>query len=335
MAEAVDSAIGVAVVVFNSGDVICDCLSSLRDSEGASLKVAVIDNASPDDSAELIRAWAAESGVTFEEREVDPNRPGALQAEFTLLRVGSNLGFAGGVNVGLRALGECPQVDLFWVLNPDCIVDPAAAAAYRARADEAGEFGLMSGRTLYCDPPTAIQSDGAKVSRWTGVCSNLNSGASSETTSPPPVEAIDYFVGANVLATRAHIKQAGLMPELYFLFFEEVEWALKRGPLRLIACPDAIVRHHTGTAIGSGAIGRRPSGFANYFNYRNRMWFVWRNYRRYLLFAYAYSALKCVQLLLACDFDGVVGAFLGMHSLPPTTSIRAKLSPEAAKMAFG
>jgi GT2 family glycosyltransferase len=50
--------IGVVIVVYNSADVILDCLESLFSQEGLDLRVVVVDNASPDDSVDRIRAWA-------------------------------------------------------------------------------------------------------------------------------------------------------------------------------------------------------------------------------------------------------------------------------------
>lgn len=328
--------IGVVVVAYNSGDVIVDCISSLIATGDDGLHIVVVDNASPDDGVALIHEWAVRVGVALEERTVDPAEPGAPDpvAKVSLLRCAENLGFAGGVNVGLRALGALTTVELFWVLNPDCVVDAGAPAAYRRKAREVGQFGLMSGRTLYCDPPNCVQSDGARVSRLTGVCSNINSGMAADLTSMPAPDRIDYFIGANVVATRKHLLEVGLMPELYFLFYEEVEWAVRRGNLPLATCPDAIVRHHAGTSIGSGKPERPPSPFANYFNFRNRIWFVRRNYPISLPTAYIFSLLKMIQMVLKRDLAGALAAFCGVHGFSPSANIRNQLSAESAARAF-
>ncbi len=337
MNSAKATTIGVAIVAYHSHDVIEACLDSLLVSDYANLRIAVVDNASPDDSVERIRAWADRHGVSFAEHGVaaDGQSPVERTAKLTLLRSSENLGFAGGVNVGLKALLADPHVGLFWVLNPDCVVMPTAALAYAAKAEQVGAFGLMSGRTLYHDAPHRVQSDGARVSLWTGVCRNVNNGALPDEAAPPDVSTIDYFIGANVIASRAFLETVGLMPEEYFLYFEEVEWAIRRGGLPLVICPDAVVRHHAGTAIGSGSLENRPSGFANYFNFRNRLMFIRRNHPLGLPFGYVYSMLKIVKMLLYRDWDGARGAIFGLHALPPPPAIRAKLAPETAARAFG
>ena len=54
-----DPALGVVIVTFNSTDVILDCLESLFAATGTRLAIAVVDNASTDGTAALLRDWAA------------------------------------------------------------------------------------------------------------------------------------------------------------------------------------------------------------------------------------------------------------------------------------
>lgn len=329
--------IGVVIVAYMSGDVIEACLDSLRRSDHENIRIVVVDNASPDDSAERVRAWAEIHGASFAEYDVASGgrHLGAPPTSMTLLHSNENLGFAGGVNLGLKALMADRNVGLFWVLNPDCVVMPTAASAYVEKAGACGAFGLMSGRTLYHDPPNRIQSDGARVNLWTGICTNVNSGKLPDEAYCPDASTVDYFIGANVVASRAYLEGVGLIPEEYFLYFEEVEWAIRRGDFPLVICSEAVVLHHAGTAIGSGSFTCRPSGFANYFNYRNRLMFVRRNRPVGLPAAYLYSMLKIVKLLFQRDWEGAAGAIFGLHGLPPPPAVRAKLSPETAARAFG
>lgn len=328
--------IGVIIVTFRSSDVIEDCLASLIRSDYPDLKIVICDNASPDETVARIRSWAAERTIGFAEYPADGSD--ALQftafAQVTLLRSDRNLGFAGGVNIGLAALRAHSQVGLFWLLNPDCVVEPDTASAYARRA-AAGPFALMGGRTVYYETPNRIQSDGGRVNMWTGICRNVNQGLLPDQTVPPDERSIDFISGANLVISRTFMEQAGLMPENYFLYFEEVDWALRRGSLPLVLCPEAIVYHHGGTAIGSGSISRRASGFANYFNYRNRMRFLARFNAMALPVGYAYSMLKIGRLILRGAWEEVAGALLGLHQLAPPKSVASRIAPESLAMAFG
>lgn len=328
--------IGVVIVSYCSGDVIGACLDSLMTSEFPDLRVVVCDNASLDNSVEVLQDWAAAAGANLLEHPDDGgDYPLAeKKSDVTLVRSATNLGFAGGVNLGIKTLYSQQDIDLFWVLNPDCVVAPDCASAYAEAARAAPEFSLMGGRTLYLEAPNHIQSDGGRVSPWTGICHNMNQGLLPGQATPPETDSLDFISGANVVATRTFIERAGLMVEDYFLYYEEVDWAARRGDLPLRFCQNALVYHHGGTSIGSGSVTRRASGFSNYFNYRNRMRFIRRFNWPALPVAYVYSLLKTVKLLLTGALDEASGAFRGLHGLSPGSRIREKLSPDARELAF-
>lgn len=320
--------IGVVIVTYNSSDVITDCLDSLSRSEHQGLRILVCDNASSDDTIERVRAWGAQAGLTIS--EYGPEQAADLSfsdlGTVTVLRTGGNLGYAGGVNAGLRVLRACPEVDLFWVLNPDAEVEPGTAGAFLRQVAENGRFGLMGGRIQYKEPVGLIQSDGGTIGRWTGVVRNINRGTRAEEAPTPATEALDYIAGANILASREFVDRVGLMQEDYFLYYEEIDWAFRRGDLPLAYAPGAVIHHIGGSAIGSSTIQRRASAFSNYFNYRSRMKFVGRFYPLSLPSAYIYGMLKVAQLLLLGAGGEAYAAFCGIHQLPPPKKIAQRIS---------
>lgn len=333
------SPIGVVVVTFNSADVILDCLGSLLASEGAALRIVVVDNVSTDGTPDLLRRWMEGSvatpaaGLPFDlppvPRPLDPASPHRLD----IVEAGLNGGFAAGVNLGLSHLLADPALDRFWILNPDSVVSPGAAAAFAAAP--AG-FSLMGGRVLYLDEPDQIQIDGGTINRRTGVTSNINLFRSHAATPPPPPEAADFVTGASVVASRAFIERAGLMPEDYFLYYEEVDWALRRGDLPLAYCVGPPVYHRAGTAIGSPALGRMiASPFSLWFQHRARLRFLRRHFPRAIPTGLAYSVAKAGQLLLKGYALEARMVIAGSLDLLPPPSVRNRLSPEAQALAFG
>lgn len=330
--------LGVAIVAFNSADVILACLESLFASEGATPRVVVTDNASGDETVALVRRWAADRArldpdFTFAECPADTGE--TARASLTLLHSAFNGGYAHGVNAGLTMLLRDPGQDLFWVLNPDCEVTPQAAARYIAHGAD-GNFSLMCGRTLYRETPDRVQTDGGRVHRWTGVCSAVNIGAPADAAAMPAADSLDFIPGSNAVATRAFIERAGLMTEDYFLYYEEVDWAFRRGDLPLRIVDDVIVYHHGGTAIGSGAVGRRATPFANYFNYRNRIRFLRRHRPVAVPVALVYAAAKAAQLTARGAADEARALLAGAFDRAPPPAIRDRIAPGAArKLAFG
>jgi GT2 family glycosyltransferase len=286
------------------------------------------DNASPDDSAAIACARAAAHGVISAEAVPgDPPPP----ARLVILRIGANRGYAGGANPGLQMLLADPAIDLFWVLNPDCRVDAKAPGLFRRAAVETPGFALMGGRIRYLEPPGAIQSDGGRVSRWTGMCRNLNQGLLPDAATMPDPARIDFISGASMIASRGFLEQAGLMREDYFLYYEEVDWAARRGTMPLLLAPGAIVHHHGGTVIGSGSPTRRAAPFALWFNNRNRMRYMRRFHPLALPVAWAMSMARAAKLLLTGDTQGAAAAFRALTGMMPPAEVAARLPAEALR----
>lgn len=316
--------LGVVIVAFNSADVILDCLESLLASPGMALSVVVVDNGSSDGTPDLLRAWAA--GQPWQPA---PDLPFALTPaakplrldgaasdpdghRITLLDTWINAGFAAGVNRGLALLA----------------------------ADPGPDFALMGGRVLYWPSDDQIQIDGGLIDWRTGVTGNLNQYAQSTATPAPDPAQMAFITGASMVASRRFYAAAGPMPEDYFLYYEEVDWALRRNalpgaPLPLAYCPQALVWHRAGTAIGSPTLDRPASAFSLYFKHRARLRFMRRHFPASLPLALAYSLAKSAQLLVKgypVEAWTILSASLG---LGPSARIRARLSPEAAALAFG
>ena len=93
----------VIVVTYNSGAQIEACLRALASQD---CEIVVVDNASQDDTVARVRALAR-------------------QIPLQLLTISRNIGFAGGVNQGVRAAAS----DVLLILNPDAIAEPGAIDA--------------------------------------------------------------------------------------------------------------------------------------------------------------------------------------------------------------
>lgn len=320
--------LGVVIVTYAAEAFVAEGLEALRADAYPDLAVVVVDNASPDGTVAAIRAWAAATlpeGLAEHPPEAPP-RP--ARGRFSLVHAGDNLGFAGGVNAGLAALRDDPAIDLFWILNPDAVPDPGAAAALAARARAMGRFAAIGGRVLLADPGSEgearVQTDGGRLHPLAFSAVNVNMGRPAAACAPPPAETLDFVSGAHMLVSRAFLERAGPLDEDWFLYFEEIDWQLRRGDLPLGLAPEAVVRHRAGATIGSGSGAGRASPLSIWFMARNLPRFVarWSPWR--LPFAYAVAWWK---LWRSWGADGPrLAAFLrGLHGLPPPAAVRARL----------
>ena len=349
--------IGVVIVTFNSGSEAVDCAETLLASAqaaGIPLRVALVDNASSDDTMPRLQAWASGEAPY----EVPPEVPFAVNAvpkplayseggpdlapsaadaplQAALIETGANRGFAGGVNVGLAYLAQYPAIRHFWVLNPDSLVPPQTIGKLAERLARGDDYSLMGGRVNYLDPPGLIQIDGGLVNWKTGVTSNYNVRQPSATAPPPEPANLDFITGASMVASRAFYEMAGPMREDYFLYYEEVDWAMRRGALPLAYCEGLDVFHRAGTSIGSPTPNRPATPLSQYFKHRGRIRFLGRFRPANLPFAYFYSLAYTAKMLMVRAWPeawAVVTATLGWKA---PEAIRRRLGPEAGKLAFG
>lgn len=327
------AALDVVVVMYRSADVIGACITSLLQQRPHIGRIVLVDNASPDASVSAACRTAERHGVQC----VEPDALADPLDEIEILRSDENLGFAGGVNLGLKHLMARGQSRYFWILNPDCELMPGCAetllsAAEAAQAEDG--FALLGTRILYHGGAQIVQSDGGICCAWTGRCRNLNQGQANGAVTTKQMPECDFISGASMVASRRFVERSGLMPEEYFLYYEEVDWAMQRGDLPLVRCLDAVVQHHGGTAIGSGAHDRAPSPLSSFFNFRNRMLFMRRHHPRRLAFSYGFSLLKVMQMLWHGQAASAFAAFCGLNGTKPPKSVRLSFGVHEGKRAF-
>ena len=105
------STIGVAIVAFNSADVIVDCLDSLFASQGADVRVVIADNSSTDATCDIIQQWAEARGQGFSWQMANAGALDRASASLTLIKSAVNGGYAHGVNLALSVRDKrrlCP-----------------------------------------------------------------------------------------------------------------------------------------------------------------------------------------------------------------------------------
>ena len=347
MTSSSDNRICVVVVAFNAEAFILDCIASVLSSEGPDVRLVVVDNGSTDGTRMLIQDWAAgtrphvpssDAPIEISPLEERPalevlapgqSASGPLKA-LTLVASDDNGGFAAGVNLGLRVGLADQSVKHFWVLNPDSVTTRHAAAAFLEVASKTTDYGLITGRACYYHDPEMVQIDGGLINRWTGVTSNANVGNPVADATMPDGADLDFAFGGNMMVSRAFVETCGEMPEDYFLYYEEVDWSLKRRDFPMLTSKDALIYHRAGASIGSPIFGGRgASPFSLYFKHRARMMFV----RRFLPMSWPIAALytlaKAAQSAVAGDISGASAILKGGFGMSPPRTVAERLQASA------
>jgi N-acetylglucosaminyl-diphospho-decaprenol L-rhamnosyltransferase len=229
--------ISVVIVSYKVPELLRACLASLqRESSGCSYETIVVENASGDGSAELVR-------------DAFP--------DVRLIALDQNIGFAAGSNLGARAAtGE-----YVLLLNPDTEVigDTLGALLRYARAHP--EAGLVGGRTLRPDGRLDPGSCWGAQSLWSLVCfaSGLSSLLRGSRLFNPESLAgwardserrVDIVTGCLCLVPRTVWEQLDGFDESFFMYGEDADLAArarKRGYHPAIT-PEAVILHHVGAS---------------------------------------------------------------------------------------
>lgn len=301
------SRVAIILVNWNGWRDTVECLESLLSLRYPDYRIVVCDNGSGDDSLCRIGAWAQERGIhapEYSRSEAEAASTGDAVPLITLIRNGSNLGFAGGSNVGLRYGLASGCFEYFWLLNNDTVPEPDALARLAARMREEPSIGICGSTVLHYHERDRIQAlGGGHYCRWIGLPWHHGRFTrwTGEVDRQRAESRLNYIEGASMLVSRQFLEQVGLMNEEYFLYFEEADWAVRaKGRFRLGYAPRSIVYHKIGGSIGTSSNPARKSVVCDYYNIRNRILFT----RRFYPVALPTVYLVLVAELLARLFCG-------------------------------
>ncbi|HEV2302432.1 MAG TPA: glycosyltransferase family 2 protein [Stellaceae bacterium] len=303
-------AVVVAIVAYGRAPEVALCLSSLARSTFAGFEIVIVENAGAEAyealSAALAAGLPAASGIAGE-GIAEPRRTGprALRSRRFALASGQpvlvieashNLGYGGGVNLVLAAVADAPDWRGLWILNPDTEPEPEALAKLLEYA-EAGGYGLVGCR-LVLSAEGLVQTRGGAWRRLVGRGRSLGYGepADAVVDSAAIERRLEWVSGAACYATRAFIEGVGPMSEDFFLYCEDVEWSLRGRRFRLGYAHAAVVRHASGTTIGSAASIRARSSLSIYLTERNALLLTRRR------FPWLYPLVVLVMLALTADY---------------------------------
>ena len=220
-----------------------------------SLEVIVVDNASKEDEASTISA---------------------RYPQVKVIRSEKNLGFAGGNNLGIRAA----QGKYLYFINNDTVLyreeREAGKDAFRSlidRLESSDKIGMVCQKIRFAWDDAPIQFAGyTPLSSVTLRNRSIGFGEKDNGQYNTP-HSTPYAHGAAMMVKREAIERAGLMPEDYFLYYEELDWSMmiRRAGYQIWYEPAATIYHKESQATGQN------SPLRTYYITRNRLLFVKRN----------------------------------------------------------
>ena len=270
----IEKLLSIITINYNGLKDTCELIESLP-ADDESLEVIVVDNASTQDEA---------SGIE--------NRfPHVM-----VIRSDENLGFAGGNNLGIQAAhGKY----LFFLNNDTILHQPSAISHLIKRLESSDEIGIVCPKIRFSWGNQQIQYAGyTPLSSITLRNKSIGCGEEDQgqydTAHPTP-----YAHGAAMMVKREVIEQAGMIPECYFLYYEELDWSvmIRRAGYEIWYEPACTVYHKESQTTG------RISPLKTFYITRNRLLFAKRNIKgilKYVSYLYLMVVVAPKDMLKYC-----------------------------------
>ena len=261
--------LSIITINYNGLKDTCELIDSIP--FDGNMEVIVVDNASNQDEASIIS-----------ER----------YPQVKVIRSHQNLGFAGGNNVGIKAA----KGQYILLINNDTYFKEYNIDALINRLESSDKIGIVCPKLRFAWANHPIQFAGyTPLSRITVRNQAIGFGESDhgqyDTAHPTP-----YAHGAAMLVKHEAMDKVGLMPEYYFLYYEELDWSMmfSRAGYEIWYDPACTVYHKESQATGQN------SPLRTYYITRNRLLFVKRNYQgicKYLSYIYLIGLVATRDIL--------------------------------------
>ncbi|NVK84611.1 MAG: glycosyltransferase family 2 protein [Cytophagia bacterium] len=231
--------VSIITVNYKQQQVTCELLKSISKLQYPNLEVIVVDNCQEGDDSNVYKS---------------------IVQEVVVMNSKENLGFAGGNNLGIQAASG----DYIFLVNNDTELENGLIESLLSRFNSP-ETGAVSPVLKYFSHPNQIQFAGfTPINSLTGRNELLKC-----TQAQTPYET-PYFHGAAVMIKREVVEKCGLMPEEFFLYYEELEWStiFRSKGYKLLVDPAVHVLHKESISTG------KNSPLKLYYQTRNRLHFM-------------------------------------------------------------
>ena len=256
----VEKLLSIITINYNGLIDTCELIDTLPLND-ETIEVIVVDNASTQDEATEI---------------------GKRYPQVKVIKSDKNLGFAGGNNLGIQAAhGKY----LFFINNDTILSQPSALSLLITRLESSAQIGMVCPKIRFTWDKQPIQYAGyTPLSKITLRNKSIGFGEKDngqyDTPHPTP-----YAHGAAMMVKREVIEKAGVMPECYFLYYEELDWSMmiRRAGYEIWYEPACTIFHKESQTTG------QMSPLKTYFITRNRLLFAQRNAQKdtkYLTYVY-------------------------------------------------
>lgn len=250
--------LSIVTVNYNGYKDTCELIDSIHFED--SMEVVVVDNGSLEDEASI------------------------LQTQYPCIkaiRSDQNLGFAGGNNLGIKlATGK-----FIFLINNDTVFKDFNPKILIHRLESSSKIGIVCPKIRFTWDKNPIQFAGYTPLSPITVRNKAIGFGEEDKGQYDSSRKTPYAHGAAMMLKREVIDKVGIMPECYFLYYEELDWSMMitRAGYEIWYEPASTIYHKESQSTGQN------SPLRTYYITRNRLLLVKRNIKglqKYLAYAY-------------------------------------------------
>jgi len=239
--------VAIIILNWNNWQDTVECVQSLQRVDYPNYQLIIVDNGSENDSIAQIKLRYRDSLV---------------------LETGENLGFSGGVNVGINHALES-GADLILLINNDTLVEKDFMSRLVAAMDADERIGIIGSKIYYFNDKQKIWAAGGGITRLLKRTYHRGQDKLDRGQFDRQRE-VDFLSGCCLLIRRQVFEKIGLFDPVYFMYYEDVDFCLrsKRAAFSVVYCPTATIWHKvSATSVRS---------YRDYYRMRNHIIFAKR-----------------------------------------------------------
>ena len=239
--------LSIVTVNYNGYKDTCELIDTIPFNED--MEVIVVDNGSHENEASMLQT---------------------KYPHIKAIRSDQNLGFAGGNNLGIKAA----KGEYLYLVNNDTVFNIFNPEVLIKRLYNSTRIGMVCPKIRFAWDNNPIQFAGyTSLSSITVRNRAIGFGEEDKGQYDTPHQT-PYAHGAAMMLKREVIDKVGLMPECFFLYYEELDWSMMitRAGYEIWYDPASTIYHKESQSTGQN------SPLRTYFITRNRLLLVKRNY---------------------------------------------------------
>ncbi len=239
--------VSIVSVNYNTDVVTGEMLWSLQQITYPNVEIIIVDNASSVNASYLANDFP---GITY-------------------IQNPKNEGFAGGNNRGI----EIAKGEIILLLNNDTEVEPSFIEPIVKLFLSDSTIGIVSPKIRYYQSKNTIQyAGGTAINPFTARGKFIGTGEEDAAQYDKPHQT-HLAHGAAMAIHRKVFDKIGLLPEMYFLYYEELDFSehAQRAGFTIWYQPASVILHKESMSVG------KMSTIKVYYQNRNRLLFIRRN----------------------------------------------------------